>query len=92
MKKKIAWLFPFVMALAMVPASHASIVTHGVRGFDGTAPIPDPPPWGFDGTAPIPDPPPWGFDGTAPIPDPPPWGFDGTAPIPDPIPFPPKSI
>jgi hypothetical protein len=91
MKKKIAWLFLFAMALAVVPASHASIVTRAVGSFDGTAPIPEPPPWKFDGTAPIPEPPPWKFDGTAPIPEPPPWKFDGTAPMPEPPPYPVKS-
>ncbi|MGB8524523.1 MAG: hypothetical protein WCD43_16275 [Candidatus Acidiferrales bacterium] len=45
MKKTIAWLFLFVMALAVVPASHASIVTGAMGSFDGTAPIPDPIPF-----------------------------------------------
>jgi hypothetical protein len=58
MKKKITWLFLFVMVLSAVPASHASIVTRAVW-FDGTSPVPDPPPWGFDGTSPVPDPPPF---------------------------------
>ena len=45
MKKKIAWLFLFVMALAVVPASHASIVTPAMGRFDGSAPMPEPPPF-----------------------------------------------
>jgi hypothetical protein len=92
MKKKIVWQFLFVMALAVVPASHASVVTGAALSFDGSAPVPEPPPWKFDGSAPVPEPPPWKFDGSAPVPEPPPWKFDGSAPVPEPIPFPPKSI
>jgi hypothetical protein len=45
MKKKIVWLFLFVMALSAVPASHASIVTRVGWSPDGASPTPEPPPF-----------------------------------------------
>jgi hypothetical protein len=64
MKKKITWLFLSVMVLSAVPASQASIVKRSVGSFDGSAPVPDPPPWSFDGSAPVPDPPPFPLSST----------------------------
>jgi hypothetical protein len=45
MKKKIAWLFLFVMGLAAIPLSHASIAPQVLWTFDGTQPTPEPPPY-----------------------------------------------
>ena len=45
MKKKIAWLFLFVMGFAVVPVFHAPAVSRVLWTFDGTQPTPEPPPY-----------------------------------------------
>jgi len=45
MKKKIAWLFLFVMGFAAVPVFHAPAVSRVLWTFDGTQPTPEPPPY-----------------------------------------------
>jgi hypothetical protein len=45
MKKTIAWLFLFALAVVAVPGCHASSVTLTNWSLDGTNPVPDPPPF-----------------------------------------------